>query len=77
MSAGRVIWDSADCSRGDGNQDDQLSRGVPVQESITWNRAITLPGCVTLASSARPGSYQAQVRTGAVASQVRTFKLVR
>jgi hypothetical protein len=77
MSAGRVIWDSADCSRGGGNQDDQLSRGVPVQESITWNRAITLPGCVTLASSARPGSYQAQVRTGAVASQVRTFKLVR
>jgi hypothetical protein len=76
MSAGRVIWDSADCSRGDGNQDDQLSRGVPVQTSITWNRAITLPGCVTLASSARPGTYQAQVRTATVASEVSTFKLV-
>ncbi len=77
MSAGRVIWDSADCSRGGGNQDDQLSRGVPVQTSIAWNRAITLPGCVTLASSARPGTYQAQVRTATVASRVSTFKLVR
>jgi hypothetical protein len=75
MSAGRVIWDSADCSRSDASQDDQLSRGVPVQSSITWNRTITLPGCVTLASSARPGTYQAQVTTGAVASQVRTFTL--
>ena len=74
MSAGRVIWDSSDCSRG-GNQDDQLSRGVPVQTSVTWNRAITLPGCIMLAASARPGSYQAQVRTSAVASQIRTFKL--
>jgi hypothetical protein len=77
MSAGRVIWDSADCSRGHGNQDDQLSRGVPVQTSITWNRTITLPGCVTLAASARPGTYQAQVRTATVASEVSTFKLVR
>ena len=81
MSAGRVIWDSADCSRGGANQgranqDDQLSRGVPVQTLITWNRAITLPGCVTLASSARPGTYQAQVRTATVASEVSTFKLV-
>jgi hypothetical protein len=77
MSAGRVIWDSADCSRGNGNQDDQLSRGVPVQTSITWNRTITLPGCVTLAASARPGTYQAQVRTATAASEVSTFKLVR
>ncbi len=75
MSAGRVIWDSADCSRGEANQNDQLSRGVPAQTSMTWNRTITLPGCVTLASSARPGTYQAQVRTASVASQVRTFKL--
>jgi hypothetical protein len=76
MSAGRVIWDSSDCSRGEANRDDQLSRGVPVQTSLTWNRAITLPGCVMLASSARAGTYQAQVKTGTVASQVSTFKLV-
>jgi hypothetical protein len=77
MSAGRVIWDSADCARGDGTQPTKLTRGIPVQEHFTWNRAITLPGCVTLASSARPGSYQAQVRTPAISSGTFTFKLVR
>ena len=56
---------------------DQLSRGVPVQTAVTWNRAITLPGCVTLASSARPGSYQAQARTPAISSGTFSFKLVR
>jgi hypothetical protein len=76
MSAGRVIWDSADCSRGVPDRVAELSRGVPAQESVVWNRAVTLPGCVTLAS-ARPGTYQVQARTGAVSSPVRTFRLVR
>jgi hypothetical protein len=76
MSAGRVIWDSADCARADGTRLARLTRGVPVQRSFTWNRAITLPGCVTLASSARAGSYTAQARTGSASSQVYTFKLV-
>ena len=76
MSAGRVIWDSADCARG-GTQTVKLTRGVPVQEYFTWNRSITLPGCVTLASSARPGSYQVRVRTPAISSGTFAFKLVR
>jgi hypothetical protein len=75
MSAGRVIWDSADCARGDANQVADLSRGVPAQESITWNRSISLPGCITLASAARPGKYQVQARSASVDSPVRTFKL--
>jgi|HubBroStandDraft_2_1064218.scaffolds.fasta_scaffold67477_2 hypothetical protein len=77
MSAGRVIWDSADCARGGGTQLGRLARGIPVQEYFTWNRAITLPGCVTLASSARPGSYQAQARGPAISSGTFSFKLVR
>ena len=75
MWAGRVVWDSADCARGDASRVARLSRGVPAQESITWNRTITLPGCVELASQARPGTYEVQARTAAVASQVVTFKL--
>ena len=75
-SAGRVIWDSADCARG-GAQPAKLARGVPVEEYFTWDRSITLPGCVTLASSARPGSYQAQARTSAISSGTFTFKLTR
>ncbi len=76
MSSGRVIWDSADCTRREPNRVAELSRGVPAQGSVTWNRTISLPGCVTLASSAHPGTYQVQARDGAVASPVRTFKLV-
>jgi hypothetical protein len=75
MSAGRIIWDSADCTKGSASQVAWLSRGVPAQESVTWNRSISLPGCVTLASAARPGTYQVQARSASVDSQVRTFKL--
>jgi hypothetical protein len=76
MSSGRVIWDSADCTRGEPNRTAELSRGVPAQESVTWNRTISLPGCVTLASAARPGTYQVQARDATVVSPVRTFRLV-
>lgn len=76
MSSGRVIWDSADCARGEPNRDAELRRGIPVQESVTWNRVISLPGCVTLAS-ARPGTYQVQARTTAVTSPVHTLRLRR
>jgi hypothetical protein len=75
MSAGRIIWDSADCTHGSANQVAWLSRGVPAQESISWNRSISLPGCVTLASAARAGTYQVQARSASVDSPVRTFKL--
>ena len=76
MSSGRIIWDSGDCARSDSTWTARLSRGVPVLESITWNRAITLPGCVTLASSARAGAYQAQAWTASVSSTVLRFRLL-
>ena len=76
-SSGRVIWDSADCTRGQPHRRAELRRGVPVQESLSWNRAISLPGCVTVASSARPGTYQVQARDASATSPVRTFKLAR
>jgi hypothetical protein len=74
-SSGRVIWDSADCTRGQPDRRAGLRRGVPAQESLSWNRTISLPGCVTVASSARPGTYEVQARDASVASPVRTFKL--
>jgi hypothetical protein len=75
-SSGRVIWDSADCTKGEPNRNVHLRRGVPAEASVTWRRDISLPGCVTVASSARAGSYRAQARDGSVASPVRSFKLV-
>jgi hypothetical protein len=75
--SGRVIWDSGDCARSDNTWTARLRRGVPVLESITWNRTITLPGCVTLASSVRAGTYQAQAWTASASSAVLSFRLVR
>jgi hypothetical protein len=75
MWAGRIIWDSADCARTDATHPGRLSRGVPVQESFTWNRTITLPGCIEVASSAPAGTYEVQARTVTGASQVQTFTL--
>jgi hypothetical protein len=77
MSSGRIIWDSSDCARSDDTWVARLTRGVPAVESITWNRTITLPGCVTLASSARAGTYQAQASTASLASAVLSFTLAR
>jgi hypothetical protein len=77
MAAGRIIWDSADCSDRDASQVADLSRGVPTKKSVTWDRSITLPGCVTLASAAPPGIYQVQAKTATVDSPERTFKLAR
>jgi hypothetical protein len=77
MSSGRIIWDSADCASGQTSRVAKLRRGVPTQESVSWNRIISLPGCVTLASAPAPGTYQVQARTASVASSVRTFKLAR
>jgi hypothetical protein len=77
MAEGRIIWDSADCDHGDANQVADLSRGVPAQESVTWNRSMTLPGCVTLSSAPPPGIYQVQARTVAGDSPVQSFKLAR
>lgn len=74
MASGRIVWDSADCVRNAGRTV-ELTRGVPAQASVTWNRSITLPGCQVLASSARPGGYTVQARTATVQSPVRTFHL--
>jgi hypothetical protein len=77
MSKGRVIWDSADCGRGQPNRSIRFRRGVPAETYVTWRRIVSLPGCVTVASSARPGGYQVQAKDSSVASPVRSFKLVR
>ena len=76
-SQGRVIWDSADCAKPSGTKTARLTRGVPVQESVSWNRVINLPSCVTVASLPPLGTYTAQAMAGTIASDVRTFKLTR
>jgi hypothetical protein len=74
LSSGRIVWDSADCNHG-GGRTVELTRGVPAQAAVTWNRAITLPGCQVLAPSARAGSYSVQARSATVESPARLFKI--
>lgn len=77
LSANRVIWDSTDCAHADPHADHAiaLTRGVPVQEQVTWNRDITLPGCQVLAVAQHPGNYEVAARTVSVQSPARYFKL--
>lgn len=56
-SGGVRAWGSSDCARGGGTQVVNLTRGVPTQRTITWDRQITAPGCHTLSRSAQPGTY--------------------
>jgi hypothetical protein len=77
MFSGRIIWDSSDCARSSSAKTVKLKRGVPVTETVSWNRSVSLPGCVTLASATRAGTYQVQARTGSASSPVRAFKLTR
>jgi hypothetical protein len=77
MSSGRIIWDSSDCARSSSAKTVKLRRGVPVTETVSWNRSVSLPGCVTLTWAPRAGTYQVQARTGSASSPVRTFKLTR
>jgi hypothetical protein len=74
LSSGRIVWDSADCDHG-GGRIVELTRGIPAQASVTWNRAITLPGCQVLASSAHAGSYTVQAKSATVESPARIFKI--
>jgi hypothetical protein len=74
LSSGRIVWDSADCDHG-GGRTVELTRGIPAQASVTWNRAITLPGCQVLASSAYAGSYTVQAKSATVESPARFFKI--
>ena len=74
-SSGRVIWDSADCTRGQPDRRAELRRGRPGPGIAQLEPHHQPARCVTVASSARPGTYQVQARDASVASPVRTFKL--
>lgn len=74
LSEGRIVWDSSDCEHSTGRIA-ELTRGVPAQDSVVWDRAITLPGCQVLAPSARVGDYVVQARTATVQSPARAFKI--
>ncbi len=74
-SRSHVVWASDECLRGAGSKVMELTRGVPAEVSVTWDRAVSISGCGSRHATARPGGYSAVVSNGMVASQPSTFRL--
>jgi hypothetical protein len=74
-SRSHVVWASDECMRGTGSKVMELTRGVPAEVSVTWDRKISASGCGSRHGTARPGGYSAVVSNGMVASQPSTFHL--
>jgi hypothetical protein len=74
-SGGVREWGSADCYRGAGVKVATLSRGVPVQQKITWNRELSSPGCRLPLAAAQPGTYTATASDAGVNSHTVVFTL--
>ena len=73
-SAGKQIWDSADCA-GLAPRATTLARGVPATVPITWNRKASAPGCRVAHRAARPGTYTATAYIGNLSSRAVTVVL--
>jgi|SRR5579875_1794119 len=74
-SGGVRAWGSGDCARGGGTEVVNLTRGVPIQRTITWNRQITAPGCHTLSQAAQPGTYTVTASDAGTRSRTLVFVL--
>jgi hypothetical protein len=70
----RQVWDSADCVR-TGQRMERLTRGVPAVLRISWDRKTSAAGCRSPGQAARPGTYTATARSGALHSQSLIFVL--
>lgn len=55
------IFSTADCAEGETRQDRQLSRGVPHEFTITWDRVRSFTDCRESLPEAKPGWYRANL----------------
>jgi hypothetical protein len=74
-SGGVRVWGSADCGASAGVSIAHLSRGVPYQRIITWDRLLSSPGCALARTAAQPGTYTAEAGEGALHSGTVVFVL--
>src|SRR3984885_10247031 len=73
-SAGKQIWDSADCA-GLAPRATTLARGGPATVPITWNREAAAPGGRVAPRAARPGTYTATADIGILGGRAVTVVL--
>jgi hypothetical protein len=74
-SGGVRVWGSADCGASAGVSIAHLSRGVPYQRIITWDRMLSSPGCRLARTAAQPGTYTAEASEGTLHSGTVVFVL--
>ena len=76
QSGGVRVWDSADCAGKAGTSVvTKLTRGVPLQRQIIWDRLLSSPGCKMARTAARPGTYTVTVSGGGSRSRTLAFVL--
>ena len=72
---GHVVWDSAACKPRPGSPV-RLTRGVPQELTVTWNRQATAPsGCAGFLPAGASGTFDVVAMAGGQSSPVRTFSL--
>ncbi|MDE3722432.1 hypothetical protein PWG71_13635 [Nocardiopsis sp. N85] len=62
------IYSSADCADGESREDRQLSRGVPHEFTVTWDRVRSFADCRDGKPEAKPGWYRANLHGDYVGS---------
>jgi hypothetical protein len=55
------IFSTADCAEGETREERQLSRGVPHEYTITWDRVRSFTDCREGLPEAKPGTYRANL----------------
>jgi hypothetical protein len=74
-SGGDRIWSTTDCVSGVGRDMRTLRRGVPHVTKVRWDRRRSAPDCHSDRLTARPGTYVATARLGALRSHELIFHL--
>lgn len=74
---GHVVWDSAACKPKPGSLV-RLTRGVPQEVAVTWNRHATTPsGCAGVLPAGASGTFDVVAIAAGKSSPVRTFSLAK
>ncbi|WP_190394214.1 hypothetical protein [Nocardiopsis quinghaiensis] len=63
------IFSTADCVKGEGADERQLSRGVPYEHTVAWERERSFKDCRDGTSEVKPGWYRANLHGEYVGNQ--------
>ncbi len=69
------IWTSAECVRGAGSLETNLSQGVPTVLPISWDLRAASGGCPAPATQVPAGTYTARVTDGSLISNLERFRI--